>query len=149
MSVVERLVVVVVFVASSASIAQCTKDTDCKGDRVCSVGACVDSDAPRVFRVAPEVQRMRFQVDVLKAQRSSLVPPIVTLALALVSVAVGFGLLGYDSSGLAGYLLLGVGASLGVSGGVGLGTTLWGRGQANEQIRELERLIADSQLRIR
>jgi hypothetical protein len=41
-----RLILVVgVCGLSTAAYAQCTRDTDCKGDRVCDQGVCVDPDA--------------------------------------------------------------------------------------------------------
>lgn len=36
-----RTLLVVVLVAASAASAQCTRDTECKGDRVCEAGQCV------------------------------------------------------------------------------------------------------------
>lgn len=30
----------------AVTLAQCTKDTECKGERVCSEGVCIESDAP-------------------------------------------------------------------------------------------------------
>src|SRR4051812_13033772 len=43
-------VVAFVFISGQAA-AQCTKDTDCKGDRICSAGECVD--APTQVTAAP------------------------------------------------------------------------------------------------
>lgn len=41
------------FMASSPASAQCAKDTDCKGDRVCEAGRCVGSSASRGDPVPP------------------------------------------------------------------------------------------------
>lgn len=37
------IIAVATFLAASGADAQCTKDTDCKGDRICDRGACVDA----------------------------------------------------------------------------------------------------------
>ncbi len=46
---------VVLLLAGSTAVAQCTKDTDCKGDRVCVSGACVDATTELPPPPAPAV----------------------------------------------------------------------------------------------
>ena len=47
-SVVGVLAFAAMISASTLARADCTKDTDCKGDRVCTAGACVDPASPKV-----------------------------------------------------------------------------------------------------
>ncbi len=48
---------VVLALASGNAAAQCTKDTDCKGDRICSGGECVESAAPAASPPRPKPPR--------------------------------------------------------------------------------------------
>lgn len=55
----------------AVALAQCTKDTDCKGERVCADGACVTpNDAPRVVTVEPSAEAISAQrIRLVKAGR--------------------------------------------------------------------------------
>ncbi|HEY3495547.1 MAG TPA: hypothetical protein VGK73_12710 [Polyangiaceae bacterium] len=50
------LALVAVLTASATVHAQCTKDTDCKGERVCEEGACVPGSPAPAAPAAPAVQ---------------------------------------------------------------------------------------------
>jgi hypothetical protein len=48
------VILLIVILGTYQSIAQCTKDTDCKGDRICVDGECVEPDAEEV--TVPEAE---------------------------------------------------------------------------------------------
>lgn len=81
---------VVLVLLALPSFAECTKDTDCKGDRICTAGQCVDSDRPasqptvsvvaqadRIARVAA----LKTEVTDLRAELedATLPPPIMKM----------------------------------------------------------------------
>lgn len=50
------LITVVVVISFNLSIAQCTKDTDCKGERICVNGECVEPRAEEAPATEPDVK---------------------------------------------------------------------------------------------
>lgn len=59
---------------ASLSHAQCTKDTDCKGDRVCDGGACVAPAQPPAAATAPEAAQPGVQAPQPAAPAAAPVP---------------------------------------------------------------------------
>ncbi len=85
---------------STVATAQCTRDTDCKGNRICEEGTCVESDVPVVAPApvvlsAPDPSRL-FQLERIDAElrdlradlnNATLMGPIVKLILGTLVAA--------------------------------------------------------------
>lgn len=118
-------------------LSQCTKDTDCKGDRICSAGACVDS-RPELTPKNDPSPAVRLQIEQLSAQRPALYVPISTLVLGAVLTAVAGILLPIQGHPGISYVCLISGLSTLAGGSISLGTTLWARSQVGQMIERLE-----------
>jgi len=80
-----RTVAMLAALAATGAYAQCTKDTDCKGDRVCSAGECV----------APEIRSPEWatqpSAQALYAERSHWARPAAVIGIVSGAAVLGFG----------------------------------------------------------
>lgn len=123
-------------IALVVMLGQCSKDTDCKGDRICVDGQCVGA---RLVPDKPERPLVRDpSIGVLERQRPSLYAPISTLVLGAILEVAGTLLLPItgDFRLPAAAWVVGLGAL--ISGGISLGTTLWARSQVGQMMEERE-----------
>lgn len=97
------------WLVAAIALSQCTKDTDCKGDRICSDGHCVDampSDAPKLAPPVPpwadpvrdalllgQTQQIKSEIAELRAKLddTTYAAPVVKLVFAALC---GAGMLG-------------------------------------------------------
>jgi hypothetical protein len=121
-------------IVAAVALGACGGDFDCKGERVCVEGRCVEPDAPRagpspaLKPVPPELASRR---EMLIQQRPGLVPPIVTLAIGA-SLGVAVMLLADVPTGV------GVGSGLIAAGASWLFAVLWARSRIGDMLDELD-----------
>ena len=114
----------------AVALSQCTKDVECKGDRICSNGVCVET------RLVPrEASPVVAQLD---AQRPGLQWPISSLVAGTIALVLGviLGAVVRDDTWRTTGALIGAGLLFG--GGVSLGTTLWARARVGQMMDEAE-----------
>lgn len=112
----------------AVALSQCTKDTDCKGERVCSAGACAE------VRLTP--RELSPAAALLDAQRPALNWPISSIIVGHVLFAAGLILslvAGNEAMLAAGAAL---GGSVTVGGLVSLVATLWARARVGQMMDE-------------
>lgn len=120
-------------IALVVMLGQCSKDTECKGERICVEGRCVAE------RLTPEPKARSHDIELLEAQRPSLYAPISTLIVGFIleTVAGVLFAVGAESGAWGGIATIGVGTLIG--GGISLGTTIWARSRVGRMIEALER----------
>jgi hypothetical protein len=119
----------------AVTLSQCSTDFECKGDRICVDGRCVNSDAPR--STPPVAERLsspelRARRETLLAQRPSLVPPIISLCLGGALAAATAWASGDITAGL------GVGAAVLASAGSWFFAVLWARSRIGDMLEALQ-----------
>lgn len=137
----------------SVALAQCMKDTDCKGDRVCTAGECTDVarplvPAPAVQPVVPDpmAQAARIaRVGELRAEVRDLKERLDDATLA----GPIFKLLGATFFTVLGIALLDVGATPSCYAGCGLNYGTLGGGIASSAVAVVLWLWGGIQLRLR
>ncbi len=161
-----RTILTVGLLWAGSSFAQCTRDTDCKGNRVCEAGACIESDTP--IAAAPMVSAPGVSISPMAAARlvelnaelrdlrerlddATLAGPIVKLALAGVAAAGGvvfFSLAQsaatedlYRNSLTFSYIFTGVAVALVIWGSIQLGLRLHARRSLPPRIADAEEQI--------
>lgn len=159
-----RLALLVIGLWSTLASAQCSRDTDCKGNRVCEGGVCIESDAPiaeapKVAPVAADPSRAARLVELnfeLREMRESLdgaglVGPIIKLVLAGGAAVGGVLFFSFAQSSTTtdlrsnnitfGAIFSGVAVALAVWGGLQLGLRLHARSVLPEKIAATEAQI--------
>lgn len=117
-------------IALVVMLGQCSKDTECKGERVCAEGRCVDA------RLVPGARS--HDVELLEAQRPSLYAPISTLVVGVIleTIAAVLFAAGADQTAWGSVFSIGLGTLVG--GGFSLGATLWARSKVGQMMEERE-----------
>lgn len=111
----------------AVALSQCTKDTDCKGERICSAGLCLESNAPR------EQSPVAAQLD---AQRPALYWPISSLVVGVVVFIGGVLLSAFDGRPTLMFAGAAIGGSFVFGGVVSLIATLWARARVGAMMDE-------------
>ncbi len=148
------------------AFAECTKDTDCKGDRICTAGQCVDSDRPTTAPVSAvaladriaRVTQLRGELVEMKTdlEEADIVAPIVKVLLSTALGALGGWSLGtwLDSVACANSnytncgdssALWGVGSAVALS--LGVAGVIWGAVQLGRHVAARRKLPGEIEAR--
>lgn len=120
----------------AVALAQCTKDTDCKGERVCTDGVCIGAAGPRRrVELSPAALGRR---ELLFAQRPSFIPPLVSMAIGAAFVGLGIALAAGSANGDPLALGLGCGGAVLIGGVAWFFAVLWARSRIGDMIEALE-----------
>ena len=130
------LIVISALCAPGLAAAQCTKDTDCKGARVCEVGRCVAPSLPNAgLTQLQSFRSLRTEDEVRGSERRRMAGWITggfAAAAGVTSAAMTFADL--DDEWTAMYVPLGLSLSLGLTAGLSAGV---GGAMARDALRDL------------